>query len=392
MQGTSGGRAAVLGVSSNPDGSGVEGSASGGNAAGVFGVNDSGPGAWGRSATGFGVFGESPAFGVRGPTTDGAAVYGLASGIGVGVFGQGLVGVFGQTNGFETSQAIRGDNGSSNTVGYAGAFLGRVGVFGTLFKEGGAFKIDHPLDPANKYLNHSFIESPDMKNLYDGVVTLDENGEALVELPEWFEALNRDFRYQLTCIGGHAPVFIADEIDRPSLPHRRRLAGPEGVVAGHRRSATIRTRRTTASSSKKSKPRSEKGTYMYPDGYGMPRSMGMAALLGKVPLDGGPLPTRPGASASERGRLRLYLVGPAIAAAVFAEQEADDATVAAELESERLAGRAADADDEHPGLSVGARGAGGSGGDRYGSGGTTISSAPSRNSMCSIEPQIGSLT
>lgn len=53
---------------------------------------------------------------------------------------------------------------------------------------------------------------PAMKNIYDGTVVLDSNGEAMVELAEWFEALNRDFRYQLTCIGGFAPVLIRDEI------------------------------------------------------------------------------------------------------------------------------------------------------------------------------------
>jgi hypothetical protein len=39
-----------------------------------------------------------------------------------------------------------------------------------------------------------------MKNIYDGVVTTDADGFATVELPRWFEALNRDFRYQLTVI------------------------------------------------------------------------------------------------------------------------------------------------------------------------------------------------
>jgi hypothetical protein len=74
-------------------------------------------------------------------------------------------------------------------------------------------KIDHPLDPANKYLYHSFVESPDMKNVYDGLVALDENGEAEIELPDWFGALNKDFRYQLTAIGAPGPnLYIAEDI------------------------------------------------------------------------------------------------------------------------------------------------------------------------------------
>ena len=70
-------------------------------------------------------------------------------------------------------------------------------ITGNLEKAGGSFKIDHPLDPANKYLCHSFVESPDMKNVYDGVVVLDRKGKAEIELPDWFGALNKDFRYQL---------------------------------------------------------------------------------------------------------------------------------------------------------------------------------------------------
>lgn len=80
-------------------------------------------------------------------------------------------------------------------------------------KGAGAFKIDHPLEPESKYLQHSFVESPDMKNVYDGNVTLDGSGNAAVTLPEYFEALNRDFRYQLTAIGDPGPnLYIAEKI------------------------------------------------------------------------------------------------------------------------------------------------------------------------------------
>jgi hypothetical protein len=86
-------------------------------------------------------------------------------------------------------------------------------VTGSLSKPGGGFKIDHPLDPAHKYLNHSFVESPDMKNVYDGVVSLDGKGEAEVGLPDWFETLNKDFRYQLTAIGAPGPnLYVAEEV------------------------------------------------------------------------------------------------------------------------------------------------------------------------------------
>jgi hypothetical protein len=86
------------------------------------------------------------------------------------------------------------------------------------------FTIDHPLDPENKYLVHTSVESSEMKNVYDGVVRLDEDGQAWVELPEWFEALNGDFRYQLTAVGGSAPrLHVAEEISE----NRFKIAGGE---------------------------------------------------------------------------------------------------------------------------------------------------------------------
>jgi len=90
---------------------------------------------------------------------------------------------------------------------------GNLAVTGTLTKGAGSFKIDHPLDPERKYLSHSFVESPDMMNVYNGNVTLDADGRATVELPEYFEALNRDFRYQLTAIGAPGPnLYIAEGV------------------------------------------------------------------------------------------------------------------------------------------------------------------------------------
>ena len=100
-----------------------------------------------------------------------------------------------------------------NDNDYAAVLNGKVQITGNLEKAGGSFKIDHPLDPANKYLCHSFVESPDMKNVYDGVVVLDRKGKAEIELPNWFGALNKDFRYQLTAIGAPGPnLYIAEEI------------------------------------------------------------------------------------------------------------------------------------------------------------------------------------
>ncbi len=103
-------------------------------------------------------------------------------------------------------------NGTGSFVSWVNE-NGNGGVTGNFSKGGGSFKIDHPLDPENKYLYHSFVESPDMMNVYNGIVILDVNGEATVEMEDWFDALNRDYRYQLTSIGAPGPnLYIAQKI------------------------------------------------------------------------------------------------------------------------------------------------------------------------------------
>ena len=138
-----------------------------------------------------------------------------------GVFGEGSGGVnnnygvygvaYGEA-GSNYSISVYGDNNGSATFNYAAYFVGDVQIDGTLSKSGGSFKIDHPQDPANKYLVHSFVESPDMMNIYNGNVTTDNSGIAEVSLPSYFEALNIDFRYQLTVIGQFAQAIIKEEI------------------------------------------------------------------------------------------------------------------------------------------------------------------------------------
>jgi len=149
-----------------------------------------------------------------------------------------------------------------------------VSINGSLSKAAGSFKIDHPLDPTNKNLYHSFVESPDMKNIYDGVAILDNNGEAQVDLPAWFEALNRDFRYQLTCIGGFAQVYIAEEIAN----NRFKIAGGKpGLkiswqVTGIRKDAYAEKNRIPV---EEDKPNQERGKYLYPKAFNLPESMGI---------------------------------------------------------------------------------------------------------------------
>lgn len=113
-----------------------------------------------------------------------------------------------------------------------------------------------------------------MKNVYDGVVTLDANGEAIVQLPEWFEALNQDFRYQLTCIGGFAPVYIAKEISG----NRFKIAGGmpgmkiSWQVTGVRHDVYANAHRVQV---EEEKTGDERGKYLHPKEWGQPESMGI---------------------------------------------------------------------------------------------------------------------
>lgn len=159
--------------------------------------------------------------------------------------------------------------------GWAGFFQGTVGINGHLFKSGGGFKIDHPLDPANKYLYHSFVESPDMKNIYDGVVVLDKNGEAWVKMDDWFETLNKDFCYQLTAIGSPEPnLYVAKEISN----NRFKIAGgTPGIKISWQITGTRQDRYATAHRIpvEQEKPKMEKGYYLHPDVFSQPEEKGI---------------------------------------------------------------------------------------------------------------------
>jgi trimeric autotransporter adhesin len=150
---------------------------------------------------------------------------------------------------------------------------GNLNVTGTLTKGAGTFKIDHPLDPGNKYLSHSFVESPDMMNIYNGVTALDDEGTAWITLPDYFEALNRDFRYQLTSIGKSQPeLYIAEEISG----NRFKVAGgkPGGKVSwqvtGIRQDAYANAHRVQVEETKRGE---EAGRYLHPELFGAPPNL-----------------------------------------------------------------------------------------------------------------------
>lgn len=250
---------------------------------GLAGVDGWNAGPSGRGVSGYASAASGVTYGVYGEAASntGTGVYGLASansGLTTGVYGvsnsTGGFGVLGSVS--ATSGANFGVYGSTaSSAGYAGYFAGRVHVNGTMSKAAGSFKIDHPLDPANQYLSHSFVESPDMMNVYNGNATLDEKGEVWVELPAWFEALNRDFRYQLTPIGGPGPdLYIAQEVQN----NRFQIAGGSvGLrvswqVTGIRQDAYANAHRIPV---EEDKPADEQGLYLHPTELGKPAELGL---------------------------------------------------------------------------------------------------------------------
>jgi hypothetical protein len=278
-QGSSDNNVGVLG--SSPNSVGVQGSSN--NHVGVSGEGIEGEGVVGTSFTNNGLRGLSwTATGAEGTSIIGYGVTGYNYGSedredppGAGVLGSSNrdPGVIGASH-FGTG--VVGDS----DLGLAGDFFGSVRIRGNLFLHGqlihflhagpAHYRIDHPMDPANKYLNHASIASPEMKNVYDGVVELGEDGTARVELPEWFGELNEDFRYQLTPIGASAPgLYVTQEI----AGNRFGIAGGEpnmkvswqvtGIVQGRWAADRFEVEQQKASE--------ERGRYLRPELFGQPQ-------------------------------------------------------------------------------------------------------------------------
>jgi hypothetical protein len=282
---------------------------------GVAGESRLGNGVIGRSNTGVGVRGESDSY--VGVDASGATAvlahtdatlgygvfavsskhYGVLSGGGyIGVSGVGnKVGVAAYSSGKPTPDEERLPEeqrkrmysalSAKSVSGYAAFLDGNVKITGTIQSVHLSFKIDHPLDPANKYLSHSFVESPDMKNVYDGVVVLD-----------WFGALNKDFRYQLTAIGAPGPnLYISEEIPdgvtnssrtssnkNNNINSRFKVAGGASGMKVSWQVTRIRKdpwANAHRISVEEDKPAEERGYYTHPELYGQPEERGISRLL-----------------------------------------------------------------------------------------------------------------
>ncbi len=303
-----------------PSGSGVRGVSTSGR--GVSGISSSGTGLYGKTNSGYGGFGQGT-YGLVGTGSslgvyalgNSSGSYGLYSfgdaygaiGIGTGsssygVYGssayRGMYASGGNTGVYGTSPyvALWGNATSTSGVnyglyaasaspsGYGGVFSGRVyvggdlHVAGTLTKSGGSFKIDHPLNPATKYLSHSFVESPDMMNVYNGNIRTNAKGFATVKLPAYFRALNGDFRYQLTIIGTRGwNARVAKKIshNRFTIQTDEPKVRVSWQVTGIRHDAWANAHRIKVVTNKTGAAR---GKYLTPGAFGKPQSMAIRPI------------------------------------------------------------------------------------------------------------------
>jgi hypothetical protein len=165
---------------------------------------------------------------------------------------------------------------------WAGEFDGDVSISGTLSKGGGGFTIDHPLDPGQKYLSHSFVESPDMLNVYAGTVTTGADGLAEIELPAYFEALNQDPTYQLTPIGTPVAVSVAEEVSGNRFTIRSEPGGVRvcWLVTGVRHDRWAEEHRIVP---EHQKPETAADRYLHPLLHGAPAEQGIFSRPESVP-------------------------------------------------------------------------------------------------------------
>lgn len=204
---------------------------------------------------------------------DGVDAFGGADASGTGNGGDGIqafgASPFGVGGSFVGGPGGDGVDASAGSNGLAAYLDGNVDVTGAISAGTKDFKIDHPLDPANKYLVHASVESSEMMNIYTGNVTTDSQGVATVQVPEWFEALNTDFRYQLTVIGQFAQAIVGHKIENNRFEIRTSAPNVEvsWQVTGVRQDAYAKAHPLVVEEEKESRLR---GFYIHPELYGAP--------------------------------------------------------------------------------------------------------------------------
>ena len=245
------------------------------------------------------------AYGVSGQadaaSTAPSAVYGsnLRTTGGHGVLGIGVNGVVGQSN-YQAGFGVYGQNldaiaPSGNAVGTYG--IGYIGVWGDDLGTGGfsiyangdlgaagvkTFSIDHPSNPENEYLRHFSIESNEVLNVYRGNAEFGGNGEAVVTLPDYFDVINTNFSYQLTPVGGYAPLYIKEKISNGQFTIGGGQAGMEVSWTVHaERNDPYLQQNPEKRSVEVEKEDWNKGKYLRPELYGQKEEMKILLPLAK---------------------------------------------------------------------------------------------------------------
>ena len=226
------------------------------------------------SSTSPGLF-SSGVWGINNCTSNaGCGIAGYQAGTGFGVYGN-TANAAGYGGVFDRRVFVNGDLTSTGN----GTYIGNVSISGSLAKGGGSFKIDHPIDPANKYLYHSFVESPDMMNIYNGNVVTDADGYATITMPEWFSPLNRDFRYQVSVIDENAPDMHFVRVSKKLIGNTFVIKSVPGnleiswQVTGIRQDVWAEKNRIPV---EVEKPAAEKGLYLHPEAFGLSAKQGLA--------------------------------------------------------------------------------------------------------------------
>ena len=173
-----------------------------------------------------------------------------------------------------------------------------------------AFTMDHPLDPANKLLRHAAAESNEVINFYSGNVTTDASGKAVVTLPDYYEALNKDSRYQLTVIGSFAQAIISKEVNNNKFEIATSTPNVKvsWEVKGVRNDARMKQHPFVA---EEIKTGAQKGKYWDPASHNQPESMSVSYDKSiESSLNSTPKETNKVASATSGGSLDQHKVVP----------------------------------------------------------------------------------
>lgn len=244
---STGGTNAITGVANGDGAFGIAGYVNASNSAGVYGHS---------SAIGsVGVHGQHTGTGYGGKFASGAtgALFQAPT---IGGYGHGTYGLTGETT--------AGGGSGVHAVG-------NISATGTK-----PFRIDHPFDPTNKYLMHYASESPFPQNFYNGNVTTDGRGYGWVDLPDYFDEINTNLKYQLTVMDDGEEFVLVKVTKKVENGRFQIRTSKPNVEVSWRIDADRNDRYVKAyrPADVVEKPVTERGTYQQPELYNQPAEKG----------------------------------------------------------------------------------------------------------------------